>query len=115
MFDTLNTFISAIVGWAPAILRIVASFITTLVMLPRLDRKLPGAAIDGSWLKMMGIMESWRMQTEYRIIAKHHKEKKARSRKSCHVRNVSFGITSQSQETKEKEQSATEKPIKNSK
>ena len=42
IFDTLNTVLSCIVGWAPAIVRIVASSIVTLIVLPRLDLKLPG-------------------------------------------------------------------------
>ena len=72
-FDMLQMFLSAIVGWAPAIVRIVASFVATLIMLPRLDLKLPGSTIDTSFLKFNGVMEGWRIQTEYRIVAEHFK------------------------------------------
>ena len=91
MFDTLNTLLSCVVGWAPAIVRIVASFISTLIILPRLDLKLPGAALDGSWKKFQGAMESWRLQTEYRIVAQYRKEQ--RMKDVVHMKNPSFNLS----------------------
>ena len=70
-FDMLQMLLSAIVGWAPALVRIIVAFLSTLVLLPRMDLKLPGSKFDGSWIKFRGVMEGWRMQTEYRIVAEH--------------------------------------------
>lgn len=70
-FDMFNMLLSAIVGWAPALARIAGSFIFTLLMLPRLDMKLPGASIDSSSLQFRGVMEAWRIQTEYHIVVEH--------------------------------------------
>ena len=76
LFDVLQMLLSAIVGWAPALARIVISFVVTLLLVPRLDLKLPGASLDGSYLKFRGVFEGSRMQTEYRIVAEHVKEMK---------------------------------------
>ena len=45
-------------------------------MLPRLDLKLPGYTVDTSFLKFSGVMEGWRLQTEYRIVADHFRRNK---------------------------------------
>ena len=45
-------------------------------MLPRLDLKLPGYTVDTSFFKFSGVMEGWRLQTEYRIVADHFRRNK---------------------------------------
>jgi hypothetical protein len=45
-------------------------------LLPRLDLKLPGYTVDTSFLKFSGVMEGWRLQTEYRIVADHFRRNK---------------------------------------
>lgn len=45
-------------------------------MLPRLDLKLPGYTVDTSFAKFSGVMEGWRLQTEYRIVADHFRRNK---------------------------------------
>lgn len=76
-FDFLQMMLSAIIGWAPALARIISAFLFTLILLPRLDLKLPGSGIiDTSWTKFRGIMEAWRISTEYRIVAEHAKTMK---------------------------------------
>lgn len=78
-FDLLQMLLSAIVGWAPALARIIISFVVTLVLVPRLDLQLPGGSLDGSYLKFRGVFEGSRMQTEYRIVAEHVKEMKRKA------------------------------------
>ena len=79
LFDLLQMLLSAIVGWAPALARIIISFVVTLVLVPRLDLQLPGGSLDGSYLKFRGVFEGSRMQTEYRIVAQHVKEMKRKA------------------------------------
>ena len=69
LFDIFKTILSCVVGWAPALVRIVASTGATLIYLPRLDVQLPGGSLDGSHLKYQGILETWRLQLEYRSVS----------------------------------------------
>ena len=48
------------------------------------------AKFDGSWKKFQGVMESWRLQTEYRIVAQHHKMKRNLTDMPLVTKNPSF-------------------------
>ena len=67
-------------------------------MLPRLDLKLPGYTVDTSFLKFSGVMEGWRLQTEYRIVADHFRRNK-------HLVNVEEENDGESGESGESERS----------
>ena len=66
------------IGWAPAIVRIISSVVATFILLPRLDFKLPGGVLDGSRLKYLGIIETWRLQMEYNAICTYDEDMRYR-------------------------------------
>jgi hypothetical protein len=78
LFDGFKTIISCMIGWAPAIVRIISSVVATFILLPRLDFKLPGGVLDGSRLKYLGIIETWRLQMEYNAICTYDEDMRYR-------------------------------------
>jgi hypothetical protein len=78
LFDGFKTILSCMIGWAPAIVRIISSVVATFILLPRLDFKLPGGAFDGSRLKYLGIIETWRLQMEYGAICAYDEDMRFR-------------------------------------
>ena len=67
-FDFMITVLTCLVGWAPALSRVLISFVASLLLVPRLDLKLPGASFDSSHTKFQGLMEMWRIQMEYQKV-----------------------------------------------
>ena len=86
-------------------MRIVSSVVATLILLPRLDIKLPGGSFDGSHKKYLGVVETWRLQLEYFMICAHDEEVENKDSGSAAVAtdttlalDVSAGGTSKVQE-----------------
>ncbi len=86
-FDAFRTLISSLLGWVPAAVRVVISFIFSLLYVPRLDVELLGAVLDSTGSKYRGLLESWRLQMEYRCVSRWG-EAKAREKRQASLRRV---------------------------
>ena len=86
-FDALRTLISSLLGWVPAALRVLVSFVFNLLYVPRLDVALMGAVFDRSGSAYQGLLESWRLQMEYRCVSRWG-EAKTREIRQASLRRV---------------------------
>ena len=67
MYDGVFTLFGAIVGFAPAIVRIVGALLIGIVKVSRLDTPLSYTSLDSPHRFFLGVLEEMRMRVEYRV------------------------------------------------
>ncbi len=67
MYDGVFTLFGAIVGFAPAIVRIVGALLIGVVKVSRLDTPLSYPSLDSPHRFFLGVLEEMRMRVEYRV------------------------------------------------
>ena len=70
MYDGIFTLVSAIVGFAPAITRIIGTIIVGVIKVSRLDTRLSYTELDPAHGYFSGVLEEMRMRAEYRVKAR---------------------------------------------
>jgi hypothetical protein len=67
VYDGVFTLFGAIVGFAPAIVRIVGALLIGVVKVSRLDTPLSYTSLDSPHRFFLGVLEEMRMRVEYRV------------------------------------------------
>ena len=67
VYDGVFTLFGAIVGFAPAIVRIVGAVLIGIVKVSRLDTPLSYTSLDSAHRFFLGVLEEMRMRAEYRV------------------------------------------------
>jgi hypothetical protein len=67
VYDGAFTLFGAIVGFAPAIVRIVGALLVGIIKVSRLDTPLSYTSLDSAHRFFLGVLEEMRMRAEYRV------------------------------------------------